>query len=122
MNTFNWSKALGYGVLIWTIMAVALWILSIVDATGPLWIHGIVAAIGCIAAYLFGRNTKPEHLNQGLGYGFAWAVIVLLLDLVAMQWFDAHIFNAWQQWISYALILFAPLLQIEAHRHVSQSA
>ncbi len=122
MNTFNWSKALGFGVLVWAIMASLLWILASFASLDPVWAHGIVAVVGGIAAYFLGRNTRPEHLDQGLGYGFTWAAIVILLDFAIIQWFDAHIFNAWQQWMSYALVFVAPLLQIEAHRHVSQHA
>jgi hypothetical protein len=122
MNTFSWSKAFGFGVLIWAIMAIALWILSSINGLNPLWTHGIVAVMGAVAAYFFGRSSQAEHLDQAVGYGFSWAVMVLLLDLAVTQWFDAHIFNAWQQWMSYALILLAPLLQVEAHQHVSQNA
>jgi hypothetical protein len=122
MNSFNWSKAIGYGVVTWTIMIISLWILGSFNSVDALWAHGIVAVIGGVTAYLLGRNARPETLNQALGYGFTWALMGLTLDLVVTQWFDAHIFGAWQQWMSYALVMAAPLLQIEAHRHVSQSA
>lgn len=110
MNKFSWSKALGFGVLIWAIATAVLAILGQIQSIGPLWAHGIIAGIAAISAYLFTRNAQPASAEQALGYGVIWAVIMLVLDLAATQWFDAHVFSAWQYWIGPALVFLAPQL------------
>ena len=121
MNKFSWSKALGFGVLIWAIMAIALWILASFQSIGPLWAHGIVAAIGGVSAFLFARSASAQSGTQGAEYGLVFAAVVLLLDLAATQWFDAHIFAAWQYWVGIAAVFLAPWVQTEAHQTLSHS-
>lgn len=113
MTNFSWSKGLGFGVLIWAAMAVVLWILGAIDSLGPLWAHGIVAGVGGITAFLFARNASPANGTQAAGYGVVWAAVVLLLDFAVAQWFDAHIFAAWQYWLGAALVFLAPWLEAE---------
>jgi hypothetical protein len=121
MNTFSWSKALGFGVLIWGIMAVALWILASIQSLSPFWAHGLAGAVGGIIALLFTRSANPESGSQAFGYGLTWAVIVLLGDLVVTQWFDAHIFSAWQYWIGAGIVFLAPWVETEAKQAMHHS-
>lgn len=116
MNTFNWTKALGFGLLIWALMAGALWILGSFESIGPLWAHGLVSALGGIAAFLFAGTTRAENGTQAAGYGLAWAAILLALDFVVTQQFDAHVFATWQYWLGSGLVFLAPWLQTEARQ------
>jgi hypothetical protein len=122
MNNFSWLKALGFGVLIWGIMAVALWILGSISSVSPLWAHGIVAAVGGVSAFLFARNANAESGTQAAGYGLVFAAITLVLDLAVMQWFDAHIFASWQYWVGTAAVFLAPWVQTETHQSLTHHA
>ena len=121
MNKFNWTKALGFGVLIWAVMAVALFILGNIQSIGPLWAHGIVAALGGVSALLLASNVKAESGTQAAGYGLVFAAVVLVLDLAVTQWFDAHIFASWQYWLGPALAFVAPWLQTETRTQLTQA-
>lgn len=113
MNTFNWTKAVGLGVLIWAIMALALWVLGGFESVSPLWAHGIVAAVGGLSAVALAAVSKSEAGTQAAEYGLSWAIMVVLLDVAATQWFDAHIFTAWQYWLGIALVLISPWVTYE---------
>lgn len=113
MNNFNWTKAIGFGALIWAVMAVVLWALGGINSLSPLWAHGIVAAVGGIMGFVLARNAKPATGMQGAGYGLVWAAMILVLDFAVIQWFDAHIFASWQYWIGPALALVIPWVQTE---------
>ena len=115
-NTFSLTKAVGFGVLIWGIMAGSLALLVRVDALGPFMAHGIVAAIAGVAAFLFALSNKETTPGQALGYGFMWVAIGMLLDLAVTQRFDEHVFSTWQYFLGYALVFFAPLLQVTTHQ------
>ena len=115
MNKFHWTKVLGFGLLLWAVMAVALWILGNIQALGPLWAHAIVAGVGGIVAYIMATNLKADGATQAAGYGLIFAVLIVALDLIVTQWFDAHVFASWQYWLGPALALLAPLAQVETH-------
>jgi uncharacterized membrane protein YadS len=116
MNKFNWIKAFSFGVLIWAVMAVALWILGSIESIGPVWAHGIVAVVGGVFAFLFARATNAESGTQAAEYGLVWAIIVMGFDLVITQFLDAHIFASWQYWAGAGLVFLAPWLQTEARQ------
>jgi hypothetical protein len=113
--TFSWTKALGYGVLTWLFMALALLILAQFESVTPIWAHSIAAAIAGVSAFFFGRNAKSTSGGQALEYGLVFAAVLMVLDLAVTQWYDEHIFGSWQYWASYALVLVAPWIQEETH-------
>jgi hypothetical protein len=112
MNGFNWGKAIGFGVLVWVVGGIALWILA-ATALSAAWAHGIVAVVIGITAYSFAINAKPSDVGQALGYGVVFVAVGMLLDAVITRLFDAHIFTTWQYYLGYGLALFAPLFRIE---------
>lgn len=122
MKNFSWSKALGFGVLIWGIMAVSLWLLGGISSLSPLWAHGIVAAVGAVSAFLFARNASAESGMQAAGYGLVFAAVTLILDFAVTQWFDAHIFASWQYWVGTAAVFLAPWVQTETHQGIGHPA
>lgn len=119
MNNFNWSKAIGFGILTWGIMNVTLWILGNFQSVNSLLTHSIVAIIGAVAAFLFVRNANPASGAQAAGYGLVWAVIILGLDFFVTQFFDTHIFTAWQYWLGAVLVGVVPWIEAEAQQTFS---
>lgn len=121
MNKFNWTKAIGVGVIIWAVMAFTLWVLSSFQSLSPLWAHGIVAVAGGLATVLLAAGSRSEGGSQAAEYGLSWAVVTVLLDLAATQWLDVHIFTAWQYWLGIALVLVAPFVTYELQGSGSHS-
>ncbi len=121
MNKFSWYKAIGFGILLWAIMAIALWILGTISSLSPLWAHGIVAALGAISGFLVASTNKPSNGAEAAGYGLVWASIIVALDIVFTQWFDAHIFASWQYWLGPALVFLSPWVQTEARQAITES-
>ncbi len=121
MNKFNWLKAVGFGIMIWGIMALVLTVLTSINVMSAGWAHGITAIVFGLAAFLFATNAKPAGVGQAFGYGAIWVAIGLLLDAVVMRHFDAHIFTSWQYWAGYALVLLAPWAQIERHTTITHA-
>lgn len=119
-NTFSWSKALGFGLIVWGISVLSLWLLSYTNLS-ELWTHALVAMIAGGTAYFSANLTEVGTTGKGFYYGASWVVLGLLLDLAITQNYDAHIFTTWQYWSGYALVLLAPLLEgtaeSEAHSH-----
>ena len=113
MNNFSWPKAVGFGVLIWAVMAISLWVLSSVSSLSALWAHGIVAVVGGIAAVLTTLGSDPHSGVSAIKYSLVWTAIVLILDFAVTQWLDAHVFAIWQYWLGAALVFGAPWVHTE---------
>src|SRR3989344_1896380 len=103
MNKFNWFKAVGFGALVWAIMFVAASVIVAFGATIGIGWSLALAVVGGITAYLFALNAKPEDGVQALGYGAAFVVIGVVLDLLVSQQFVAGLFNMSTYYLGYAL-------------------
>lgn len=113
MYKFSLLRALGFGEIIWALMAGALWILASIEPNGSVWSHLAVALVGGVFAYFFARVTDIENNSQALSYAFAWTFIVVVFDLFVTQWFDKHVFVSWQYWLGVALVFMAPWFGME---------
>lgn len=113
MNTFSWSKGLGYGAALWVIMFVAAAILVALGITiGIGWALGL-AALMAVLSYVFAVNTDSENSGQALGYGFVWAAVGIVLDLLITRQFQSNVFGMWSYWVGYAMVLLAPWAEYE---------
>jgi hypothetical protein len=112
MNTFNWFKAIAYGVITWAVAGIALWLLTL-TGLGAGWTHGIVAAVFGVTAYLLALDVRPAKIGHALGYGLVFVAIGMALDALLVRTLDAHIFTTWQYYVGYALAFVAPLLRLE---------
>lgn len=112
MDKFNWSKALGFAVLIWIVMFAIVWATIGMGIFNSVWTQVILAIIVGIAAYLFAVNTKAVDVGPALGYGAVWAVVGIALDLIISRQFVPGLFGLWTYYLAYALILFAPSLEL----------
>ena len=115
MNNFSWSKAFGFGILLWAILFVVGLLLVTFGVTLSIgWVVGM-AVLAAILSYSFALATSSRTSGQALGYGFLWAAIGIVLDLIITRQFSAGegVFNQWSYWVGYALILFAPWAEYE---------
>lgn len=112
MNEFNWSKALGFGVLIWVILFLLVWAtigMGIFSAVGTQIVLGIIAAV---VTYLSAINAKASDIGPALGYGAVFAAIGIILDLIISQQLVSGLFGLWTYYLAYVLILFAPSIEL----------
>ncbi|MDP1750333.1 MAG: hypothetical protein Q8L22_12815 [Reyranella sp.] len=81
----NWKRIAGYGIILWLVpFAVAFVLFSVRQNNRPLFESLIaVVGVGCTvaASVYFFRNVEETGLAPGLGVGFAWAAISILIDL-----------------------------------------
>lgn len=116
---FNWTKGVGYGVLIWAVMFVIGWILTalnvnFIDNTG---IQVIMALIAGAVAFAFAADARPANAGQAFGYGIIWVAAGLILDTIITGQMQPLVFTRWAYWLGYALILLSPWFQLESHTH-----
>src|SRR5581483_1405432 len=114
MNKFNWTKALGFGLLIWAIMF-ALGALAAYFSFGlGVWTMLVLAVVAAFVAYGFALNAAPETTGQAISYGVVFAAIGLLLDLLISNALSPGIFGVWTYWLGYLFILGAPAAAISS--------
>jgi len=114
VNNFNWTKALGFGVLIWAIMFAAAAVLAGLNVALSVWVMLVLAIAAGVLSYSFAVSANPQTGGTALGYGVVFAATGIVLDLVISRQFSAGsgIFGIWTYWFGYALMLFAPSLRI----------
>lgn len=121
--TFNWYKAVGFGVVIWLVMFALVSALVGFDiSTNSMWIAIGTAAVAGIASYVAAMYTKVENMWVALAYGASWVVVGVVLDVLISARFNADIFTQWQYWVGYALVLLAPLADTEVHHLAHHTA
>ncbi len=110
MQTFNWSKVIGYGISIWIIMFAVVWFfvgISWYDNTAS---DIVILLIAALLTYSFSASLRSTSASQGFGVGFVWIVIGIVLDLIISGRFLPGIFKDWYYWVGYAVILLVPAL------------
>ncbi len=112
MKTFNWPKAIGFGVLIWAIMYAVVWLSMAINIYDSVITKIILVLIAGVISYMFAANSKSMSTSQALGYGLMWVVVGVVLDLLITSQFYSTVFSMWEYWVGYALILIAPMFQV----------
>lgn len=118
MNYFSWAKALGYAVLIWAIMLLIASAIAYAVGIGNTWAFILAFAAGAVS-YIFAISASPENSSQAFGYGLAWVILGVFLDLVITSRFQSNLFSMWTYWLGYVLVFFGPWVeyQIEGTGH-----
>jgi len=110
----NYKKLIGFGVMIW---AVAFLVMAglIAYQLGNSIIAAVITWIAvAVAAYLCGRNLALNSKAQMLKYSVSWVIIGLILDaLFTVPFTGWTIFQSWEVWIGYVLVIAAPLLAVK---------
>jgi len=117
MNKFSWSKAFGFGLLLWVSLFIIATVLSVVHATFSLWVVLALGIVGAFIAYGFAVSANPLGPAQALGYGISWVLIGLVLDALISRQIHSQIYGLWTYWFGYAMILLAPWVEEASHHH-----
>lgn len=110
MEKFNWSKGVGFGALIWVIMFAFVWLLMSLALYGGVISKIIVVIAAGVLSYLFAMNIELMKPFQAFNYGLTWVIVGVVLDLLISVQFKADLFSQWEYWLSYAFILFIPII------------
>jgi len=112
MEKLNWSKAIGFGALIWAIMFALVALFMSFNLYDWVFSKIIVVLAAGVLSYLFARNIRFSRSSQILPYSLTWVIVGIILDLVISMRFYGTLFSTWEYWLAYAFILFTPLLYI----------
>jgi hypothetical protein len=116
IEKFNWSKAVGFGVLIWIVMFVFVSLIISIGVYDYIISAVAVVLIAGIIAYMFSSNAKPISVSQAISYGLVWVITGIVLDLLITLKFNAEVFSHWEYWASYAFIFIAPMINIRLEK------
>ena len=108
MKKFNWSKAIGYGMLIWAIMALLVKAAYYMGIIGSAWTGIILVMIAALLSYSLGGRIDFQNGGQSFEYGLSWIIVGFILDLIITMQVYPAVVSTWFYWVGYALILFAP--------------
>lgn len=108
----NWGKAISFGILLWVLMFVIVSIFVAFKIYGSVVMEVITAIIGGLISLILAVKIKPNKASLALGYGLIWVVVSVILDLLVTTKFNPTIFASWTLWLSYILVLLAPLLKV----------
>ncbi|MDE2399983.1 MAG: hypothetical protein KGL67_03175 [Patescibacteria group bacterium] len=109
MEKFNWTKALGFGALIWLIMFALVSAFVGFNIYEALLSKIIFVLAAGLLSYLCVRNVKTASLGRAFEYGLTWVAVGVVLDLLVSMQFNPTMLLAWEYWVSYAFILFVPM-------------
>lgn len=110
MNTFNWGKAIGFGVVIWLIMFGVVSLLMNINLYDLTVVKIILVGIAGLLSYLLISNVEDITQLQAFAYGLSWVVIGVALDLIVSSQLTSGLFNRWEYWVGYAMILLTPAI------------
>jgi len=81
----RWQRIAGYGIVLWLVPFLVAFVLFGVREGNRALFESLITVIGVAcavaASLLFFRNLRETGLVPGLGVGFAWAALSVLIDL-----------------------------------------
>ena len=109
----NVKNTLVFGAVIWVIMFAVASAFAGYKVGDQLWAQIIIMLATAAVAYLFARPAAPHSAASALLFGVIWAALGLVLDYIISRKFAPGLYSQWPYWVSYALIVLAPLLAIK---------
>lgn len=110
----NYTKAIGYGLLIWVVM------FAVVSAFLPYynqaWMKVVLVVVVALISYACATRLRLKSYAAAIDYGVVWVLVAVLLEVLVTQRFNPLIFTEWSLWVGYAATLIAPSLTVRSHR------
>jgi len=107
----NYGKLLGWGIVIYAIIALAWSGLALYGLSGTLAARLLELVVLIVVATLAGRSLRLHSWTDILPYSLFWAVEAAVLDIVynvpSAGW---GMYSDWNLWLGYALVVIVPLL------------
>lgn len=109
----DWKKTIGFGVIIWVLMFVIVSIFVAFNIYGNAVMKVVIACLAGAISYFLAMKLKPADIKMALTYSVLWVIVGVILDAVITMRFNALIFSSKGLWLSYLLVLLAPLLTVK---------
>lgn len=111
----NYLKSILFGALIWAVAFVVVSVFIGYGVDAQSMASKLVTTLAvALTAYFLARSLNVYHGSEMLRYSALWVLTGLVLDyLVTVKYTGMAFFSRWDIWISYAVILLAPLLAVK---------
>ncbi len=111
----NWKKAIGFGVLIWVIMFVVVFVFAVLNMPFNTTTDILMTIIVLLVVYILARYATPKTYGTALGYGLVFTAVGIIIDFLVNTIFASGMLglNNIYYWISYALVALVPLLAVK---------
>ena len=107
----KYGKLLGWGIVIYAVMALAWSGFAIYGLTGTLTSRLLQLLVLIIVTTIAARSLKFHSWKDILPYSILWAILMGLLDIVYSVPFGGWgIYSDWNLWVGYTLVILVPLL------------
>lgn len=114
MNKKRYFRIFDYGLLLFIITMVLLFLMSLISGSEQfVWWYGIAA--GIILAFVSGwmsHRLHPESKKQALTYGIVWAIMLaaILLIITIPNGTTNDVFGKWSTYLVFIGVAFGPVL------------
>ncbi|MFA5107868.1 MAG: hypothetical protein WC497_06150 [Patescibacteria group bacterium] len=116
MNKKTAPRVIGYGLLLFIITMVLLFVMSVITGSDqPLdkwWVSVVMAIIMMAVSLWFSRTLRPGTVSQALLYGGVWAIMIagLLLAIAIPNDTTSIVFGQWPTYLVFIGVAVGPVL------------
>ena len=116
MNIKLFFKILGFGLLLFVILMVSLFVMSIITSSEQpnayWWVGAIVAAPMTACSFWFSRLLHAASFKQALSFGGIWALelLAILLIIAIPNQTAGIVFGQWSTYLIFLGVALGPLL------------
>lgn len=77
--------------------------------TQATWVYIVSLVIAVAGLYIATNYVKPKNMQEGLRFGIAWLVVLIILDLIlTLPFTGPEFFRSWHPYVSYVLTMAIP--------------
>ncbi len=100
----------GWGIVIYAVIYLTWNGLAVYGLTSGIWPRLFELAVLVVATTIAGRSLKFTRWTDILPYSIAWTLVAMALDaLLTFPFAGAGMYQDWNIWIGYALLVLLPL-------------
>lgn len=110
------KEIIGYGLLLFVLTMVLLFILSMItntdSPTGLWWVSVVMAVVLGVIARWFSHRLHPATRRQALTYGVVWAIMLagILLIIAIPNGTTKIVFGEWSTYLIFIGVAVGPML------------
>lgn len=109
----DYKKLFGYGGLIWAVVYLVATAFVGYKLMEMLWAQIVLVIISAILSYFLARNLNLNSVVEMLKYSLSWMAMSVVLNIILTVPFTGWaVFNSWDMWASYLLVLLVPLTAV----------
>ncbi len=116
MNKKTAPRVIGYGLLLFIITMVLLFVMSVItESDQPLdkwWVSAVMAIIMMAVSLWFSRTLRPGSASQAFLFGGVWAIMIagLLLAIAIPNGTTNIVFGQWPTYLVFIGVAVGPVL------------